>query len=111
LTLTPQERLENLLSVPWIKELDKKKRGPCEGLKWKMIGSKHLYPRGGNPALGIPDEARCKRRSRFHYTGGQGLDDFGVTGDYCYAHVVAQLYNDYRRYEKWLNTLPEGDEE
>src|SRR5690242_7318522 len=87
------------LTIPWVRELERPI--PCEGIKWSKVALKHLHSMGGRPAEGIPDKARCKLRAHYRYTAQRGRDRYGVTGNYCLAHVEQQLTNEWDRYDAW----------
>ena len=73
------DRVGYLLQFPWVTRLDSSP-GPCQGATHSPIRP-------------------CKNTAWFHYQAAHPdePDCYGETGDYCWAHVVAQLNADYYR--------------
>jgi hypothetical protein len=101
------EKRAYLLTIPWVRELTGKPT-PCEGLKWGRIALKHVHSMGGRPPEGIPARARCKLTAHYRYTASRKRDDHGTTGNYCWAHVVQQINNDWHRYDEWRKSTGEA---
>lgn len=94
-----EARKAYLLSIPWIRELEKPV--PCEDYRHSKISLKHIHSMGDRPPEGIPESARCKNKAHYRYTASRKRDDYGKTGNYCWPHTVSMLYADWHRYDEW----------
>lgn len=99
-------RDDRLARIPWVSRVSGEL--PCEGIKWQLVALKHLYPRGGRQAEGIPERARCKLRAKWHFVAlpiGRAK-----TGNYCLHHlpIAGDVYDDeLTRLRQWLATQPD----
>lgn len=95
-----------LEALPWVRKL--KKPTACDGIKWGKVALSDLYPRGGKPARGIQDRAKCKKNAWWHYKALETSDAFHREGNYCFYHAAALLYdNEQERWERYVKAHPE----
>jgi hypothetical protein len=78
-----------MLQLPWIIRSEPKTR--CQGIKWSRVGIKHVHGMCGQPAEGIPDNARCSFLAKFHFTAISTDGSRATTGNYCWHHLMVQF--------------------
>jgi hypothetical protein len=108
------ERKALVARLPWVKVLPSSApETRCEGIKWGKVALRDIYARGGQPARGIQEKAKCKRRGWYRFTAlrsrgaaGQGTATSGV---YCYDHLTMQIGDHEREHDRLRRWLEQNE--
>lgn len=105
---TLAERKALVARLPWVKRLTTPQER-CDGIKWGKVALGDLYARGGKPARGIQERARCKRRGWYRFKALKRSTRFPApeadSGVYCYDHLTMQIGDhprEHARLRRWL---------
>jgi len=111
-----KERKDLLARLPWVTRLPSSMpEHRCDGIKWGKAAMRDIHSRGGKPARGIQERAKCKRRGWFRFTALKPHGNYppmpGKSGFYCYDHLAMQIQGhpkEHERFRRWLEQNEPG---
>lgn len=111
MTLTSQQRRELTKRIPWVAPIAFSRKLKCDGYRWSQMPMSAVHDQESKELY------RCKNIARWRFRALRRRRDWfltGTSGDYCFHHLLRQMYDhelEYARLREWLEEQPEMSEE